>query len=58
MYVNGSRITSQFQRENKRLNMHMSKHLQLSFLFALIKRENIKIALVLATKSLTISPFS
>lgn len=44
MYVNGSRITSQFQRENKRLNMHMSKHLQLSFLFALIKRENIKIA--------------
>ena len=44
MYVNGSRITSQFQRENKRLNMHMSKHLQLSFPLALIKRENIKTA--------------
>lgn len=44
MYVNGSRITSQFQRENKRLNMHMSKHLQLSVLFALIKRKNIKTA--------------
>lgn len=27
MYVNGSRITSQLQRVNKRLSMRMSKHL-------------------------------
>ena len=39
MYVNGSRITSQFQRENKRLSMHMSKHLHLSDFFALDKRK-------------------
>jgi hypothetical protein len=37
MYVNGSRITSRYRQENKRLSMHMSKHSHLSGPFCMDK---------------------
>lgn len=41
MYASGLKITSQFPQENKRLSMHMSKHLHLSGILFSMKGKNI-----------------
>ena len=41
MYVSGSKITSQFLQENRRLNMHMSKHLIFFLWCSILEKQKI-----------------